>query len=171
LPILHHLSGTRCLSGTALSTTGTIPKALLLHGSALPGTSSPKVSFHGLPPLGHLASVRPVHQPCLLHVAVPEAGLGLHRAITILDHHHLLLLLLHRSHLPAVAVLAGPGHVSHALLTATSGTTSWSTTSEAFRAGNHDDQAHDNDSHQSIHQTTPLHSVTKIEPASLPQGR
>ena len=82
LTILHHLPGARCLSGTALSTTGTIPK------------------------------------PLLLDAAVCETGLGLHHAITVLDH-----LLLHRSHLTAVPVLAGPRGVPHTLLAATSGTT------------------------------------------------
>jgi hypothetical protein len=130
LTILHHLPGARCLSGTALSTTGTIPK------------------------------------PLLLDAAVRETGLGLHHAITVLDH-----LLLHRSHLTAVPVLAGPGGVPHALLASTSRTSPSSAASKALRAGNRHCQHHDNDFQQSIHQTTPLTLLRKFEPASLPQGR
>jgi hypothetical protein len=81
-----------------------------------------------------LAPAGTILETLLLH-AVPDAGLGLHHAITVLQHlllhhplvEHLLLqhLLLHCSELTAVPVLAGPGNVSHALLaTTTSGTRS-----------------------------------------------
>jgi hypothetical protein len=72
-----------------------------------------------------LAPAGTILETLLLH-AVPDAGLGLHHAITVLQHlllhhplvEHLLLqhLLLHCSELTAVPVLAGPGNVSHALL-------------------------------------------------------